>query len=320
MAVKTLEKNSLLKYFEILKDKIFKIMLLNIIFFTVLSLLIFASMGINYLVNMIFGQVYDFWAMFTFLPLIFLGPVTAAIMKMMRDYVREEPGFFLEDLKRAFKVNFKQSLIIGIIQYFVAWFIFIAIRFYYSGLEGGFFYTLGLGISIFVAIAFTVASYYLYMMTVTLKLKVKEIIKNSLIFTLLCLGKNILLTIVLVIWIAINLMLTYLAIISGTGLVYGLVIAVYMVLTFGIIFYTIAFFTFPSIKKHILDPYYEEHPEETSKSVLDKPKADEIDFNAVEKEKELPEFVYHNGKMVHRSALEEKSVFSDERLSSDDVD
>ena len=42
MAVNTLEKNSVLKYFEILKDKFFKILLLNAIFFTVLSLLIVA--------------------------------------------------------------------------------------------------------------------------------------------------------------------------------------------------------------------------------------------------------------------------------------
>ena len=59
MAIQTMEKNSVLKYFEILKDKIFKIMLLNAIFFTVLSLLLVAVMGISYAVNSIFGNVSD---------------------------------------------------------------------------------------------------------------------------------------------------------------------------------------------------------------------------------------------------------------------
>ena len=172
--------------------------------------------------------------------------------------------------------------------------------------------------TIFVALAVLVASYYVYMMTVTLKLKIREIIKNSFIFTMLCFLRNILLTLILAFWILFNAFLVYLAITSGNAFVYGIVISVFMVLTFGIMFYTIAFFTFPPIKKYILDPYYEEHPEETSKSVTGKPNADEIDYNATEKEQELPEFVYHNGKMVHRSSLETESVFSDERILPED--
>lgn len=318
MAIQTMEKNSVLKYFEILKDKIFKIMLLNAIFFTVLSLLLVAVMGISYAVTSIFGNVSDLWTLLTFSPIVLIGPVMAAIMKLMRDYVREEPGFFLEDLKKAFKDNFKQSLIISIFYYVAVWVVIIAARFYYSFSGNGIFYTIGLGITIFVALAILVSGYYVYMMTVTLKLKIKELIKNSLIFTMLCFLRNVLLTILLAAWVIFNAFLVYLAITSGNAFVYGIVICVFMVLTFGIMFYTIAYFTFPPIKKYILDPYYEAHPLESSKSVTDKPNADDIDYNAHEEEKELPEFVYHNGKMVHRSALEAENVFSDELISPDE--
>ena len=318
MAIQTMEKNSVLKYFEILKDKFFKIMLLNAIFFTVLSLLLVAVMGISYAVTSIFGNVSDLWTLLTFSPIVLIGPVMAAIMKLMRDYVREEPGFFLEDLKKAFKDNFKQSLIISIFYYVAVWVVIIAARFYYSFSGNGIFYTIGLGITIFVALAILVSGYYVYMMTVTLKLKIKELIKNSLIFTMLCFLRNVLLTILLAAWVIFNAFLVYLAITSGNAFVYGIVICVFMVLTFGIMFYTIAYFTFPPIKKYILDPYYEAHPLESSKSVTDKPNADDIDYNAHEEEKELPEFVYHNGKMVHRSALEAENVFSDELISPDE--
>lgn len=318
MAIQTMEKNSVLKYFEILKDKIFKIMLLNAIFFTVLSLLLVAVMGISYAVTSIFGNVSDLWTLLTFSPIVLIGPVMAAIMKLMRDYVREEPGFFLEDLKKAFKDNFKQSLIISIFYYVAVWVVIIAARFYYSFSGNGIFYTIGLGVTIFVALAILVSGYYVYMMTVTLKLKIIELIKNSLIFTMLCFLRNVLLTILLAAWVIFNAFLVYLAITSGNAFVYGIVICVFMVLTFGIMFYTIAYFTFPPIKKYILDPYYEAHPLESSKSVIDKPNADDIDYNAHEEEKELPEFVYHNGKMVHRSALEAENVFSDELISPDE--
>ena len=318
MAINTLEKNSFLKYFEILKDKFFKIMLLNAIYFTVVSILIFIIMGISSAVTAIFGDVSDVWTLLTFLPLILLGPLTAAEMKLMREYVREEPGFFAQDLKKAFKDNFKQSIVIALFQYVIFWAIFIAFRFYYAGSGENTFYTIGLGVTIFVALATIVASYYFYMMTFTLKLTIREIIKNSFIFTMLCIGKNILLTIIIAFWLAFNGILVYLSIISGNALMYGLTICVFMVLTFGILFYTIAFFTFPSIKQYILDPYYEQHPSETSQSVLDKPNAEDINFGAEPKEEDLPEFVYHNGKMVHRSAFEEEKVFSDERIYKDD--
>lgn len=311
MAVSTLKKNSLLKYFEILKDKFFKIIILNSIFFTVLSLLLVAVMGINYLVTKIFGPIPDIFMILTFLPLVLLAPVVAAIMKIMRDFVREEPGFFWQDFKKAFKDNFKQSILVGIFQYVIIWAIIIAVMFYYPLSKDSTLYTIGLGVTFFVAIAMLAASYYLYMMTVTLDLKTVEIIKNSFIFTMLCFGKNILLTLILAVWIIFVGIFVFAAVASQMALLYGLVICLFMTLAFGIVFYTVAFFTFPSVKKYILDPYYEEHPLESSESVLDGDgnfKSDNANID------ELPEFVYHNGKMVHRDALKKESVFSDEAM------
>ncbi len=313
MAVNTLEKNSFLKYFEILKDKFFKIIILNSIYFTAVTLVIFMIMGLSAAVTAIFGEVSDFWTLLTFLPVSFLGPLTAAITKLMRDFVRQEPGFLFEDFKKAFKDNFKQSLIISLLQYLALWVVVIAARFYYSLVGQGVFYTIGLGVTIFVFFAIIFASYYVYMMVVTLDLKIREIIKNSFIFTMLCFLRNIFLTIVLVFWLGFNAFLVYLAIISGSSLVYGLVISVFIVLTFGITFYTVAFFTFPSIKKYILDPYYEEHPEQSSASVAKNDNNEEI----IE-EKEVPEFVYHNGRMIHRSALDTESVFSDTQQNEEE--
>ena len=311
MAINTLEKNSFFKYFEILKDKFFKIILLNSIYFTAITLVIFVIMGLSAAVTAIFGEVSDIWTLFTFLPISFLGPLTATITKLMRDFVRQEPGFFFEDFKKAFKENFKQSIIISVLQYIAMWIVIVAIRFYYSLQGQGIFYTIGLGVAIFVLFAIIFASYYVYMMIVTLDLKIYEIIKNSFIFTMLCFLKNVLLTIILGIWLVFNAFLVYLAVISGKSLVYGLVISVFIVLTFGIVFYTVAFFTFPSIKKYILDPYYKDHPEKSSESIIEKD-------NIFEEQKEQPEFVYHNGRMIHRSALDAEAVFSDEMNKNDD--
>jgi len=319
MSVNTLEKNSVLKYFEILKEKFFKIVLLNMFYFTALTLIFIVIMGISYTVTSIFGDISDLWTILTFSPIVFLGPFTSAVIKILRDFVRQEPCFFFEDFKNAFKQNFKQSIIIASIQYVVTWVVVIAARFYYVMSEQGIFYTIGFGVSLFVALAILVASYYLYMMIVTLKLKVKEIIKNSLIFSMLCIGRNIVLTLILVLWVAINAAIVYFTIISGNAFVYGLMLMFFMILSFGIAFYTIAFFAFPPIKKYILDPYYEAHPEESSKSVLDNVDSSEINIQSTnESEKEIPEFVYHNGRMIHRDALEAEKVFSDKQIIDND--
>lgn len=304
MAIQTMEKNSVLKYFEILKAKFFKVVILNSIFFTALTVLLICIMGLSSLFQNVFKIQSNVIDVLICLPFILLGPLTSAIIKVMRDFIREEPVFFWEDFKKAFKDNFKQSIVIALIQYIFVWAIYIAGVFYWNLSKTSMLGTVGLGVTIFVGLAFIFASYYFYMMIVTLKITIREIIKNSFIFTMLCLLKNVLLTIILAVWLAFVAWFTFMVIASQNAFLYGIAICLYMTLTFGLVFYTVAFFTFPSVKKYVLDPYYEEHPNESSKSIGKKGENGE-------NEQDLPEFVYHNGKMVARSALENEKVFSD---------
>ena len=76
--------------------------------------------------------------------------------------------------------------------------------------------------------------------------------------------------------------------------------------------YIMAFFTFPPIKKYILDPYYESHPEETSKPLNENEDDESVETEEVVEEKEQPEYVYHNGRMVHRSIFEREKLLDEE--------
>lgn len=316
MAKQTLQKNSISDYFEIYKSNFFKIVILNIIYFTALVLFIMMSFGLGALMfNALHLTAY--LAPVALLPLIFMGPITAAITKICRDFVRREPGFLYEDFKLALKSNFKQSLVLGLIQYIVVWGLYIAIPFYYAGMsqtQGGesIFFTAGLGISFFVGIIFIFMSYYLYMMCVTLKLKIKELFKNALIFSFLCLVKNLLLSFILAAFLVLVAFMCYYTIIWQNALIYGFMIMFFMLIFFGFIAYTTSFFTFPSIKKFVLDPYYKEHPLETAEGIDKFEDVDEIDYIGEDENEELQsEFVYLNGRMVHRSALSTENIFSD---------
>ena len=67
-------------------------------------------------------------------------------------------------------------------------------------------------------------------------------------------------------------------------------------------FYSVNFITFPALKKFIIDPYYEKNKDKTSESLDSEEQSG----------KPLPEYVYHNGRMVHRSVLEAETLFNDD--------
>ncbi len=94
-----------------------------------------------------------------------------------------------------------------------------------------------------------------------------------------------------------------------------------IVLTFliGLVFFVVMYAVYPPIKRVVIDPYYAEHKEETSEGIKNQQKAtlnDSKDSNKSiettdEDSSEESEYVYHNGRMVHRSTLENDSLFKD---------
>jgi len=156
-------------------------------------------------------------------------------------------------------------------------------------------------------------NYYVYMMIVTLDLKLTQIYKNAAIFAFLGIVKNIVITVVLVLAL---LIAVYIGIYTR---VYILLMPIAILYIGGIMFsflsYTASFLTFPTIKKYILDPYYKDHPEHSLVSVENGNTSDvaaDTPVNDADETGELPEFIYQNGKLVHRSVLENKSIFEDD--------
>ncbi len=270
---------------------------------------------------------YFYWIL-VLLPFALIGPATAGLVKVTRDFVREEPVFLFSDFSDAAKKNFLPSLIISFIQYIAAAIIINAISLYYAYIDNGFIYTIGFAASLFMAFIFVAMHFYIMLMQVTLKLNLKQIYKNAFFFSIICLFRNIF----LVLGIAVTLFALWVLFFIGQA--YGLILAflVLGVLTFLIsfMFYVVISAAYPPIKKVVIDPYYEQHKEETSAAVVDadgmktaKEKAiDDKDsqektsdtaayHSADDAENEESEYVYHNGRMIHRSALENDSLFRD---------
>ena len=259
------------------------------------------------------GYVDYFYWVLVFLPFAFIGPILAGVTKVIRDFVREEPVFLFSDFIDGAKKNFFPSMLISAIQYIFGAIILNAISLYYSYLGNGFIYTIAFAASLFLAFIFVSMNFYVMLMQVTLKLSLKKIFKNAFFFSIICLFRNILLLVGIVATILLYVILFI------VGQAYGLVLGftVLSVLGFIIAFmiYVLISAVYPPIKRIVIDPYYDTHKEETSAAVINKEdKTDVVSETTASTDSEETaesEYVYHNGRMIHRSALENETLFRD---------
>lgn len=162
------QKKRFFLFFEIYFRKFSKIILLNIIYFLVC------------------------------IPLVTIGPATAAMTYCMRNFAREEHAD-LSDFFDQFKKNFWQGLAIGTILSVSFGIVIFGLFFYFALYQAGNF--LGLvGFCLCVTAAFVLLfmSYYIYMLMVTFKMTIRQLLKNSFLFSFIGLGRNIITTIILV--------------------------------------------------------------------------------------------------------------------------
>jgi len=316
-----MEKRGFIRFFELFSNNFFRLIIINIyitgaVIISVLSVFFLAyTLSIGAAVPQ---PVFLLKMFICGLPVVFLGPIIGGITRVTRDIVRRTGMFMLSELWEGVKKNWKQSTVIILLQYIMGMLLFIAISFY-SETTKGTIQTILIGICLTMTVIVIFSSFYLYMMAVTLKLKIREIIKNSVIFSFLKLFQNILLLLFLIIYYFFFFSLFYS---SQTSVwLFGLSVIITCLFAFSIPALVVTSVSFPAIKKHILDPYYEEHPEETSKSVLDdsiiktETEASKQSNKNQSQIKEASPYIYHNGKMVHKDNLKIENIFKDEETN-----
>jgi len=256
-----------------------------------------------------------------FAPLILLGPVKLGLTRLTRDYVREEPTFMLSDLWDTFKKNWWQSFVISFIEYIATGCAILALIWYYTYINSGIFFIIGFAGCLFLSYVFISMHFYVPMMQVTLDLNLRKIYKNAFFFTVICMLKNV----GMILLGAALLVATFvLLFIFGQAyyLVTSLTVTVLLIMGFSFWFYFVSYNTFPAIKKYVIDPYYNEQnksdesdEENQSKQQVAESNDDVAATSVFENDNnddDLPEYVYHNGRMVHRSVLEQQNLFDDD--------
>ena len=214
------EKNRFFLFFELLGRKFTKLIPLNIIYFVTLLPLILGiilsvtfnpqilSDGNVYMENLsklpIFIFTGDIIGLILIIVSIFItGPATCGFTYVLRNMQRQEHTWILSDFREQFAKNYKQGVIMSIIDVFAAIVLDVEYCFYaYSmpAMMSGSIAIAALGqyFIIVISVLFIVMHYYIYTMIVTFDMKLKDIFKNAVIFSLAKLPLNIFISIILI--------------------------------------------------------------------------------------------------------------------------
>lgn len=205
-----------------------------------------------------FGEIYGrrFWKLLqlnliyfiSIIPIITFGPATAAMTKVCRNWSQERNAFVWSDYWSAFKSNFKQSFIMGIIDIiFLAGFT-VAIPSYSEWAEQMQIMYVPLIICLSCCIVFFMMHFYIYLMIVSTNLKLTKIIKNA--FFLVSLGvKRAVWT--LLVWIVVCFSIYMSLYIPAVFLLLAALWA------FSFLCFVNAFNCYPTIRKYVIQPYYD---------------------------------------------------------------
>ena len=187
------------------------------------------------------------FALLTLLVVFTFGIVNVATSYVMRNLVKGDPTLLVSDLKYAIKRNWRQGLILGIIDLLFLFIIAYDLFFFRVASVNGF-YAFLFGVMVIVAMLYLMMRPYLYLMAVTFDLSIWKILKNAFIFSMLGFKRNLAAFLGgLAVWVIDYLILS---VVFPVGLILPVMFLVSFTMFMGV------YASYPKIKEIMIDPYY----------------------------------------------------------------
>ncbi len=266
------QKRSFFRFFDIFKRKLGHFARANLIYSAVciptfIVIFFLMSYMIGSVVSTFFAEIEGVAVVTLVMACIFAafyisvmgaGPVTAGLTYVMRNFVKEEHAWLWSDFKDNIKKNFKQGIIVFVVDIVVALLIFFASYLYVQigGVIGAFRYVLYVLGGIY-----AIMHFYIYQIMITFDLSIKDIYKNAMIFTLIRLPLNLLFLIILFIihvGIPVFLILQFGVNVQYTMIALVVITVLELVIAQTFSSFMINFGVYPTIKKFMMDNEEEE--------------------------------------------------------------
>lgn len=209
------------------------------------------------------------------LPLITRGWADAGLTFVTRAFSRQKHAFVKDDFFATVRKNRKQAFWVGFINFLVTALLFYNITYYMFGLYPELYQLFGRDITGLTAIQptlvdylvmgctfvgyilFTFMKYYIPFLMITFDLSLKKLYYNAMLFAMGGLKENLLISAVLIVVYAGMFLLASL----DNLITYLLVMLLWLVALPALRSYLIQFTIFPLVRRLMIDPYYEQHPE-----------------------------------------------------------
>ena len=248
------DKTVVARFFEIYFRRFWKIMTLNILYF-IFFIPFFAGMTIAFSESIDSNlKILGLIAIGLIIVLTF-GPATAGFVKVVRNYSQERNAFLWSDFAKAFKQNYVQAFIMGIIDLVFAAGFVIAIVSYNDWASKNTAMYIPFIITLSCMLVFVMMHFYIYLLIVSTNLSFKNILKNSFLLVGVSLKKCVF---TLVVAALIVLLIVFL---------YPYSFFVIPFIPLSLLCFLICFNCYPVIREYVIDPYYakrgEENPEDT---------------------------------------------------------
>lgn len=237
--------------------------------------------------------------------IILLNPFVAGLTLVSRYIYTEKEFSVVKTFFRGIKENWAKFLAHGVILYAVFAISYFSIGLYYSGTKSNVLFWVPLAITAIIALFALFSSYYTNIMTVTMDIKLKDIYRNCALFSFGELKNNIFVTFALLIFAAV---IFTLAVILNNPLAFLIIVGVLTVFIIpSTIQYIITFYVYDNMVG-ILDKSKKNERKSKAekasvKTQVDKDEAEEISRLAPQTQ---DEYIFHNGKMIKRSAVEKQ--------------
>lgn len=203
--------------------------------------------GVNSIVALWTPAAYALLIIGILLLLVTFGPSMIGSTYLLRNMVRGEPLFIIQDFKYAAKKNFKQGLILGILDLLFILLLLYDIYFFYLNYAT----TFGLicfWVSVVILLLYFFMRFYIYLLALTFDLKTSKIYKNALIFTILGFKRNIVAFLGMLLVVFIDYLL--LAFLPAVGVILPFVFLITLCA------FMATYAAWPVVKKLMIEPYY----------------------------------------------------------------
>lgn len=241
-------KKGIVLFFEIFFRKFWKLIEVNMLYFVFFIPIFLMLASLAFIKNSVLSLVCAGISLVLFV--VCIGPATAGMTKIMRNYVLEKHSFIVNDFFKAFRANFKNACLVGFADCLIILSVYASFIVYpvlAEKAETKLMY-IPMVITLSLAIVVMMMNYYIFLMMIATNLSFMNLIKNSFALSFVALKQNIITFIINAVTI------------TGMFLLYIYMRPLFLMLIpfmpMAFVWFVTCFNSYPVIQKFVINPYY----------------------------------------------------------------